>query len=285
MRKEQRVGPVEGLRNLALALERLAAREAASGAVRGAADGLRKELPKLDGQVRALLTDALTLLGRLVQEAAERERLAPGDAAHTLATAATRGALEVLEREWRDGGLPLHGFVERFNSLLDEVVEFAHSRTDEIRSPVDRAQALSRGMVTAAVEQLRESLPALAEDARKLAPRGVEVARKVGRGLVEGASSRLRDDAEAVVHLVERAGHGLVRGLAAGLREELASRPAASTEALAASVEALVERASAAAARGAAGALEARVRPLLAAAGAGGALLLLSLLMVRWRTA
>jgi hypothetical protein len=241
MGKERRVGPVEGLRNLALALERLAAREAASGAVRGAADGLREELPELDGQLRSLLTDALTVLGRLVHEAAESEHQAPGEAAHAMAGAATRGALEVLEREWQDGGLPLHGFVERFNRLLDEVLEFTHSRTDEIRAPMERAEALSRGMVKAAVEQLHESGPALAEDARKW-----------GRGLVEG------------------------------LREELASHPA-SGEALAASVEALVERSSAAAVRGAAGALAGYVRPFMAAVGAGGALLLLSLVAVRWR--
>lgn len=249
MGKQRRVGPVEGLRNLALTLERLAAREAASGAVRGAADGLRKELPELDGQLRSLLTDALTVLGRLVHEAAESEQQDPGEAAHSMAAAAMRGALEVLEWEWQDGGLPLHGFVERFNRLLDEVLEFTHSRTDEIRAPMERAEALSRGMVKAAVE---------------------------------GIESKLRDDVDALVRLIERASRGVVRGLVEGLREELASRPA-SGEALASSVEVLVERSSAAAVRGAAGALAGYVRPFLAAVGAVGALLLLPLVAVRWR--
>ncbi|MCP3137534.1 hypothetical protein [Pyxidicoccus xibeiensis] len=275
------MSPVEGLRNLALALERLAAREAASSMVRGAADGLRQELPEVDAQLRTLLSDVLTVLGRLVHEAAEHQHLEPAAATHALAVAATQGALEVLEREWQDGGMPLHGFVLRINQLLDEVMEFAHSRTDEIRSPMERGQALARGMVKAAVEELRESMPALEADARKLAPRGAEVARKVGGGFIEGAVSGLEKDADALGRIMERLG----RGLMAGLRDELASSPPASREALTASVESLVERSSAAAVRGAARSLAAHVRPLLTAVGTGGALLALSLLAVRWRTA
>lgn len=279
------MGPIEGLRNLGLALERLAAHEAASSAVRGAAEGLREELPELDGQVRSLLADALTVLERLVHAAAERAPQGPGATAHTLAASAMRGTLEVLEREWRDGGLPLHGFVERFNRLLDEVLELTHSRTEEIRAPLERAQALSRGMMKAAVEQLHESGPALVEEARKLAPQGAEVARLAGSGLIDGLESRLRDDEEALLRWMERASRRLGRGLAEGMREELASRPAASAEALATSMESLVERSSAAAVRGAARALAGYVRPFLAAAGAAGALLALSLVAVRWRAA
>ncbi|NOK14372.1 hypothetical protein HNS30_35625, partial [Corallococcus exercitus] len=109
-----------------------------------------------------------------------------------------------------------------------------------------------------------------------------------------------------------------VRGLAAGLREELASSPAASTEALGASLATLAERTAAATVRGAgsaltqeqlrwreasrnqdlarrtsreitAGALEALGtklrRPLMALAGAGSALVALTVLSSRWRHA
>ncbi|MFP2903919.1 hypothetical protein ACLESD_02360, partial [Pyxidicoccus sp. 3LFB2] len=218
MGNERRAGPIEALRNLALALNRLAAREVVSGAVSGAADGLRHEMPELDGQLRTIVEDGLTVLARLVHEAAEREHPVPGGAAHTLAAAAMKGALEVLEREWQDGGMPLHGFMTRLNHLFDEAVEFAHSRTDEIRAPGDRAGAMARGVVRGAAEELHEAVPKLAEDARCFAPLGAEVAAKVGRGLVEGIESKLREDSDVLAGLLERAGRGLVRGLASGLR-------------------------------------------------------------------
>jgi hypothetical protein len=60
----------------------------------------------------------------------ERERVDPAAAAQSMAGAAMQGALDVLEREWQDGGMPLHAFMERINLLLDEVIEYAHSRTD-----------------------------------------------------------------------------------------------------------------------------------------------------------
>ncbi|MDY7230179.1 hypothetical protein [Hyalangium rubrum] len=302
---KERAGPMEALRNLALTLNRLAVREATSGAVRGAADGLRQELPEFDAQLRALLEDALTVLGRLVHQAAEREGQEPGAAARTLATSAMQGALEVLEQEWQDGGMPLHSFVERLNRLLDEVVAFAHSRTEEIHSPGERAQAMARGVVTAAMEGLHGAVPTFAEDARLLAPLGAEVASKVGQGLVEGVASKLQENSDPFEKLLERAGRGLVRGIAAGIREELASSPGASREALGASLETLVERSAAATVRGAGGALSQQWRrtsreltngalealgtvlrrPLRVAVGAGSALVALSLLSMRWRRA
>ncbi|CAM3269794.1 hypothetical protein G4177_16125 [Corallococcus sp. ZKHCc1 1396] len=289
MQGKRLTGPVEALRNLSLSLARLAASEAATGAVHGSAEGLRKEMPELDGQLRALLQDVLTVLGRLAHEAAEREHVAPADAAHLLAGAAMEGALKALEREWNDGGLPLHAFMVRINHLFDEALEFAHSRTDEIRKPGERAQAMSRGVVKAAMEQLHEAVPLLLEDARALAPLGEEVASRVGQGLV--------------------------RGMAAGLREELASSPAVSRDALVASLEEFAQRAASATVRGAGSALEEeglrwreapaegrplrRVgrdftagvlealgsrlrRPLLAMAGAGSALVVVTVLAARW---
>jgi hypothetical protein len=289
MATERRSNPMTALRNLALSLERLAAREAASGVVRGAADGLRQELPELDGQLHTLLRDALTVLGRLAHEAAERENVDPGAAAHALAAAAMQGMLEVLEREWQDGGMPLHAFVDRLNRLLDEVAEFARSRTDEVRAPGERAEALVEGVVRAALRQLHEGMPVLTEDGRTLVPLGAELATQVGRGLVTGIDAKLQEDADALVGLLERAGRGLVRGLAAGIREELASSPVSAVEALGASLEKLAERTTAATFRGAGSALRALGmnlrRPLLAVAGAGSALLAVTLLSLRWRHA
>ncbi|RKG75537.1 hypothetical protein D7W79_20105 [Corallococcus exercitus] len=313
-----RTGPIEALRNLALSLQQLAASEIATGVVRGTADGIRKEVPEIDGQLHTLLQDVLTVLGRLAHEAAKREHGEPVDATQALAEAAMEGALKALEREWNEGGLPLHGFIARLNHLFDEVVAFAHSRTDEIRTPGERAQLMARGVVKAATEQLHDSLPSILDDARGLSPLGEEVASKVGRGLVVGVESKLREDSSLLQELVERAGQGLVRGLATGLREELASSPVASGEALGASLATLAERTAAATIRGAgsaltqealrwreaprnqdlvrrtsrevtAGALEAlgaRLRrPLLALAGAGSALVALTVLSARWRHA
>ncbi|RKI47875.1 hypothetical protein D7X55_36530, partial [Corallococcus sp. AB049A] len=183
-------GPVEALRNLTLSLQRMVATEIATGVVRGTADGLREEVPDGHGQLHTLLQDLLTVLGRMAHEAAAREPGASADATEVLAGAAMEGALKALEREWNDGGLPLHGFMVRLNQLFAEVVSFAHSRTDEIRTPGERAQVMARGVVKAATEQLHESLPAILEDARGLSPLGEEVASKVGRGFVEGVESK-----------------------------------------------------------------------------------------------
>ncbi|MCY1022370.1 hypothetical protein [Pyxidicoccus sp. MSG2] len=318
MGKVSRASPVEALRNLALGLERLAAREAAVGAVSGAADGLRKEMPELDSQLRSLLQDSLTVLGRLVHDAAEHEHVEVGGVAHAMASAATQGALEALEREWQEGGLPFHAFAERINHLLDGVAAFARQRTEEIRTPGERAQVMARGMVTAVTEQLHAAAPGFVEDARKFAPAGAEIASKIGRGVADGLASKLQEDSDALVGLLERAGRGLVRGLAEGIREEVAKRPAETGAALVSSLEMLAERAAAATVRGASGALEVQGlrwrealrrdglvrkasrelvggalealgtglrRPVMAVVGAGSALVALSVLAVRWRTA
>jgi hypothetical protein len=305
------------LRNLAVSLERLAAHEAASSVVRGTADGLRQEMPELEGQLRTLLQDTLTVLGRLAHEAAERQQVDPAAAARAMAASVTQGLLEVLEREWQDGGMPLHSFVERLNRLLDGVVDFTHFRAEAIRTPRERAQAITETMVRTVVQQLREEVPAFAEELRALAPVGEELASKVGRGLVTGVEAKLRENPDIFGDLLENAGRKLVRGLAAGIREELASHPAVSGEALGASLETLAERTAAATVRGVSGALTDEVRtwrnaregngtlrrvtreltqgalealgaglrrPLIAVASAGS-LVTLALLSVHWRRA
>ncbi|HZH12884.1 MAG TPA: hypothetical protein VE057_00830 [Archangium sp.] len=312
---ERRLGPVEMLRNLAVSLERLAAHEAASSVVRGTADGLRQEMPELEGQLRALLQDTLTVLGRLAHEAAERQQVDPAAAARAMAASVTQGLLEVLEREWQDGGLPLHSFVERLNRLLDGVADFTHFRAEELRTPRERAQAITETMVRTVVQQLREEVPAFGEELRAMAPVGEELASKVGRGLIAGIESKLRENPDVFGDLLENAGRKLVRGLAAGIREELASHPAVSGKALGASLETLAERTAAATVRGMGGALTEQVhtwrdararngtlrrvtreltqgamealgaglrRPLIAVASAGS-LMTLALLSVHWR--
>ncbi len=279
MANERRLGPVEVLRNLALSLERLAVHEAASGAVRGAADGLRKEVPELDAQLRTLLQDALTVLGRLAHEAAEREPVEPGAAAQSLAASAMQGIVDVLEREWQDGGFPLHAFIERLNRLLDGVAEFAHFRADEIRTPRERAEAFTEGMVRTVTQQLHASVPVLAEDLRTLVPVGAELASQVGRGLVEGIEAKLKEDSSAFESLLERAGRGLVHGLAAGLREELAATPGLAREGK-------LRRVSRELTGGVLEALKAGLsNPLRTVAGVGGAFVALTLLSMSWRRA
>ncbi|MFP2926921.1 hypothetical protein ACLESO_17325 [Pyxidicoccus sp. 3LG] len=289
MANDRRGGLIGALRNLALSLEHHVASEAASGAVHGAADGLREELPELDAQLRDLLHDLLTVLGRMAHQAAEHE--APGAVAHTLSAAAMKGALEMLAQEWQHGGLPLHSLMERLDRVSFHVVEFARSRTAEIRAPGDRARLMVRGVAQEASKQFHEAVPALTEDVRVLAPLGAEVASQVGRGLVDGLQSKLHEDADALLGLLERAGRGLVRGVAAGVREELSSGPLGSGEALGASMEKLAQRSAAATIRGALSAfgeglrrpLEALRRPLVAVAGAGSALMLASVVVVGWR--
>jgi hypothetical protein len=262
MSKDESSGPVATLRQLALSLERLVAHEAAKGVVRGAADGLRKEMPGIDGQLRSIVQDALTVLGRLLHEAAEQERVDPAATAQTVAASAMQGMIDVLEREWQDGGMPMHSLVQRLNILLDEVIDFTHSRTDEILTPAERAQAMTEAVVDAALGRVHDAVPVFAEDLRAAGPLGEEVASAVGRGLVTGLGTQLRKDADVLGGVVHRAGQDVVRGMAAGVREELAASPEISRETLAATLEALAERTAAAAVRGAGGAVTEQVRAL-----------------------
>ena len=260
--------------------------------------------------------EALTVLGRLLHEAAEQERVDPGEAARSIAASTMQGLIEVLEREWQDGGMPMHSLVQRLNILLDEVIDFTHSRTDEILSPAERAQAMTEAVVDAALGRVHDAMPVFAEDLRAAGPLGEEVASVVGRGLVTGLGSQLQKDADVIGGVVHRAGQDVVRGMAAGVREELAASPEVSRETLAATLEAIAERTAAAAVRGAGGAATEQVRawnreadalavrrmsrdvtagildalaerlrrPLLAVASASG-VMALTLLAARWRRA
>ena len=256
MSEARRSGPADVLRNLALSLERLATQGAAGGVVHGVADGLRGELPdEVEAQLRRLLHDALTVLGRVAQRAALHEAPHAAEAVHDLSAAAMRGALEELEREWADGGMPLHDFMERMNMLLEDVSHYARSRAHVLQSP----EGLAGNAVKGAMGQVREELPALAQSLRELSPVVAELAEHVGRGLVHGVHGRLHEDPVGLSGLLERAGQGLVHGLAAGMREELKEAQrlgalgpdALSAGALGAHVEHLAESTAEAALRGA----------------------------------
>jgi hypothetical protein len=177
--------PVDWLRGLALSLERLAAQGVASGAVRGATDELRARMPEdLDARVRAVLLDALTVLGRLTAEAASAE--APPFAAwsRTAAEGAVRGAVEELRRlqpEMEPTNRELIAHVRRW---LERSQVEADERVQALRAPGVIARLAASGAVAGAAEQLRTALPQLA------APAG-EFASRVGRDVVRGAAEEL----------------------------------------------------------------------------------------------
>ncbi|MBF5046494.1 hypothetical protein FGE12_29030 [Aggregicoccus sp. 17bor-14] len=302
MADARRSRPTEMIRSLALSIGDLATQGATSGVVHG----LRSAMPELDGQVRQLLQDTIVALGRIAHEAAEAESAAPKETAHALAAAAARGALEELEREWNDGGMPLHAFAGRINGLLDRLDQYLGSRHRAFQSPDE----FSRGVVAGAAQQLREELPAFADSLRAITPVSAEVAEQIGRGIVSGVQAQLREDPQAFAGLIdrmldgtiERAGRELARGLAAGLREELKSSPQAA-EHLVARLEELAERSAAAAVRGVRsglpdaasvrtttaaltrGIFDSLRRPLAAVAGATGLLLTVGLFTLRPRRA
>lgn len=196
--------PVEWLRDLALSLERLAAQGVASGAVRGAADELRAGFPDdLDAQVRALLQDGLTVLGRLAGEAA-RSRTSPlGTWSRATAEGAVRGAVEEFRRLVPDMQPTTKELLGRVKLWLDRSASEAAARAQEIRAPGDRARIATAGAIAGATERLGVALPLLAEPA-------AEFASRLGRGFVRGA-------AEEVGRQIQLAARTpLVRAVAAG---------------------------------------------------------------------
>jgi hypothetical protein len=177
--------PFEWLRGLALSLERLAAQGVASGAVRGAADELRAGVPDdLDAQVRALLQEGLTVLERLVGEAARSKGSPLGTWSRTTAEGAVRGAVEEVRRLVPDLQPTTQEIFARVNLWLDRSASEAAARAQEIRVPGDRMRIAAAGAVAGATEQLGVALPQLGAPA-------AEFAARVGRGFVRGAADEL----------------------------------------------------------------------------------------------
>lgn len=249
---DDRRRPFALLRNLVLAAERRAAQEAASSAFRGAAEELREQLPDLDHDVAALADELLGALRRWVQEAGQ-----PGvtnRTAHSIALSATRGALDELERQWREGGLPLHDFFERVNRLLDRAAVFASHKADLLNNPEERAYRIAVSVVDGVVDRLHDAVPQMGEDFQTLTPGVAKSAAAIGEGLFLGvasaaraerdafellaaavassagdaflasAATRTRQEAAAFTPLLEAAGRAVARGMTAGAFDEVEAR-------------------------------------------------------------
>ncbi len=196
--------PVDWLRGLALSLERLAAQGVASGAVRGATEELRAGVPEdLDVLVRALLQDALVVLGRLADEAA-RSKSSPLSAwSRTVAEGAVRGAVEEARRLVPDLQPTTQELIGRVRLWLDRSQAEAAARAQAIRAPGDRARIAAAGAIAGATDQMIAAFPVLAEPA-------AEFASRVGSGAVRGAAEELGR------HARNAARSPVVRGVVAG---------------------------------------------------------------------
>jgi hypothetical protein len=188
---ERGTHPVDWLRGLALSLERLAAQGVASGAVRGATEELRAGVPDdLDLQLRALIQDALTVVGRLVGEAAKAKTSPLESWSRTAAEGAVRGALEETRRLVPEMRPMNEELFARVRLWLDRSEAEAAAREHAIRSPGELARVAAAGAVAGATDQLGVAFPALADPA-------AEFASRVGRGVVRGAAEELGRQARA----------------------------------------------------------------------------------------
>ena len=177
--------PVKWLRGLALSLERLAAQGVMGGAVRGAADELRSGMPdNLDGQVRALLQEGLTVLEQLMAEAARSRDSPLGTWSRTTAEGAVRGAVEEFRRLVPEMQPTTQELLGRVKQFLDRSAAEAEERAQVIHAPGDRVRIAAAGAVVGATEQLGVVLPQLAAPA-------AEFAARVGRGFVQGSTEEV----------------------------------------------------------------------------------------------
>ena len=234
--------PVEWLRGAALALERLAAQGMASGAVRGAADEVRAELPDdLERRVRTILEDGLTVLERLTAEGVGSTTAGPqasppsplGTWYSLAAEGAVRGAIEEFRRlvpEMRPTSLELFG---RLQHWLERSAADSAARMQWLRDPGDLSRIAVAAAVASAAEQLGVALPKLAAPAEELASRA-------GRGFVRGTAEEVgRQLRSAGVHEPGDRSQLAIAGVVAGAAELLsATLPtlAAPTEELASRV-------------------------------------------------
>jgi hypothetical protein len=184
--------PVGWLRGIALSLERLAVQGIAGGAVRGASEELRAEVPKdVDAQIRTVLQDLLTLLERVVGGAA-RSRVPPlATWSRSAAKGAMRGAVEEARRLLPELQPTTQELLTRVKLWLDRSEAEAAARTSAIRSPGELAQVTAAGAVAGMAAQLGDALPALAGPA-------ADLAEQVGRGALRGAAEELGRQARAV---------------------------------------------------------------------------------------
>jgi hypothetical protein len=188
---ERGTHPVDWLRGIALSLERLAAQGVAGGAVRGASEQLRAEVPEgLETQLRTLLEDVLTLLERMAGDAA-RSRVSPlATWSRQAAEGAVRGAIEEARHLVPELRPTTQELLSRVKLWLDRSEAEAVARAHAIRAPGELARVTAAGAVAGATDQLGVALPALAAPASDLAA-------QVGRGAVRGAVEELGSQARA----------------------------------------------------------------------------------------
>jgi hypothetical protein len=182
---ERGTHPVDWLRGLALSLERLAAQGVASGAVRGATEEIRAGVSgDLDVQLRALVQDVLTVVGRLVGEAA-RSKASPLAAwSRSTGEGAVQGAIEEFRRLVPYAQPMNEELFARVKAWLDRSETEAAARTQAIHSPGELARTAAQGAVAGVTDQLSAALPVLATPA-------AEFASRVGRGAVRGVAEEL----------------------------------------------------------------------------------------------
>ncbi|NTX39427.1 hypothetical protein HUA78_33825 [Myxococcus sp. CA033] len=305
MRHDGRLSPVELMRRLTLSLERIAAHGLTSGAIQGASEGLQAELPGLDGQLRQLIQDAVALLAREVEVAAERPR---GSWSRSLVESAVQGVVAELRRSMPGADALSHDLLERVNGWLDHSAKAADQRQRELRQPGARARTLATGAVRGAVLELEHEMPVLA-------PIASEVASQAGRGLVEGLSTALDARTERLDEVLEQVGRRFIHAVVGQLELELKEHRERSDVDVGVVVATMAERTATATVRGASeelrrqlrttrdelgnpslrsasrevtlgvfSALSERLRmPLAVAMGAGGALMLTAFTLARRR--
>ncbi|MBJ6766134.1 hypothetical protein JGU66_35725 [Myxococcaceae bacterium JPH2] len=243
MGNDRRLAPLELLRQLALSLEGFAVQGVASGAVRGAAEGLQAELPNLDGALRQLVEDALTVIGRLAHECAERPAQPPGTWPRIAAEGAMRGLTSEFKRANPELQTAAHEVLKRLNVWLERSAAAEAGRLEADRTPGSRARVAAAGAIEGAVSQLGKSRDALA-------PLAEEVAARAARGFVHAFAEALDEEWEArrgtKEPVLRRAGREVATGLMAALAPSLK-------------------------------------RPLAVLAGAGGALVVTGLVLLRSR--
>lgn len=241
MRHEGRLSPVELLRRVTLSLEQLAVQGLASGAVRGASEGLQAELPALDGQLRALIEDGVALLARLVQDAAERP---PGAWTRSMAESAVAGAVDELRRSMPGVDALSRELIERMNAWLERSSEAAALRNRELREPGARAREMATGVVEGVVKELEHALPAVS-------PMGAEVASQAGRGFIQGLGEALESRSEKFDEVLDEAGRRLVHAVVEQLDLELRALRSRSQRDMGSAVASMAERTAVATVRGA----------------------------------
>ena len=153
--------------------------------MRGATEELRAGVPEdLDAQVRSLLQDGLTVLQRLVADAA-RSRASPLETwSRTTAEGVVRGAVEEARRLIPEMRPMTQELLQQIKLWLDRSAAEAAERAQVIHAPGDRARIAAGGAVTGVTEQLTVALPRLAEPS-------AEFASRVGRGFVRGAAEEV----------------------------------------------------------------------------------------------